>query len=118
MSSPVVQLNGTNSIEFVGAASSNVDDGVASVVLGSTTAVYYGDDEAAADAGNNTITLGSVPIAGSALVFQNGLIVLKSLLTVVGAVITTSAPFAGADAITVTWATLNAVPGGIVLSTV
>ncbi len=34
MSNPVIALNGTNSIEFDGAISANVDDGVAIVVLG------------------------------------------------------------------------------------
>lgn len=80
--------------------------------------VYFGQDYATATAGNNYIALGSAPLDGSISVYISGAILRAAAdWSVTGSNITLTTALSGGEAVMVTWATRNAIPGGIVLST-
>ena len=98
-----VVYDGTN-FQLVGASSSG------------GAAVYFGQGYATASAGNNAITLGSTPLAGSLSVYVAGSILSPSAYSVSGTVISLTAALSSGQDVAVSWATSNSTPGGIALS--
>ena len=101
-------------------AGSNVtltDDGSGDVTIAASSgSVYYGQGYATAAAGNNTITLGSTPIANSVSIFVAGSILSPGLYSISGAVITVTGGLTSSATVVVNWTTTNSTPGGITLS--
>ena len=85
---------------------------------GSSSGSYYGLAQAIAANGQNTVTLGSTPLAGSVILYLNGLPLPVSLYSVSGAVATFSGTWTAGDVISASWATANSTPGGITLGSV
>lgn len=83
---------------------------------GSSSGFFFGQGNAAALNGENMITLGSTPIAGSVAVTLNGVVIPDDLLSISGMVATYFGAWSTGDQIGATWATTNPTPGGIGLS--
>lgn len=78
---------------------------------------YFGQADAVASAGQNTVTFGSTPIAGSVSLFQDGVVIDPVLWTLSGTTATLSANvFATGATILALWQTTSATPGSISLS--
>jgi hypothetical protein len=77
---------------------------------------YYGNATATASSGNNYVTLGSTPVAGSLSIFVNGDILPPTAWSVSGANATLGTPLSSADVVVATWNTTNSTPGSITLS--
>lgn len=84
---------------------------------GAGSATYFGQGYATAAAGNNQVALGSVPLAGSLSIFVAGAILTPSGYAVSGAVVTLYTALTAGQIVVANWATANASPGGITLST-
>jgi hypothetical protein len=83
---------------------------------GGGSSLFFGNASAIAINGNNVITLGSTPVAGSVKVMLNGVQLPLANLSVSGAVVTYAGAWTAGDVITSQWTTANSTPGGITLS--
>lgn len=80
--------------------------------------LFFGQGDSTASTGQDQVTLGSIPLAGSVALFVSGSIVKPSSYTVTGAVaVLNSGTFGNGNVVVVNWATNNATPGGISLGT-
>ena len=85
---------------------------------GGGTAFYVARDRLVATAGQNTLTLGAVPIANSPLIWVNGTIKWPSTDYVISSsVVTFTTPLSASDVVLVYYDTTNALPGTSNLST-
>lgn len=85
--------------------------------VNAASGLFYGQGVAVASSGNNTLTLGSTPIANSLLIFAgNTPLRIGTDWSISGAVVTLTPGLAGGTTVVAMWATTNASPGGISLS--
>jgi hypothetical protein len=82
------------------------------------SSIYFGQGDAAAAAGNNAVTLGSTPLSGSLSIFVGGQILRPSTAyTLSGTAASLTSSLTSGQVVVANWATSNATPGGITLST-
>lgn len=85
--------------------------------VNAASGLFYGQGVAVASSGNNTLTLGSTPIANSLLIFAgNTPLRIGTDWSISGAVVSLVTGLTGGTTVVAMWATTNASPGGISLS--
>ena len=88
-------------------------------VAASGSAYYWGQGDASASSGNNTITLGSTPVSNSSVTaFVSGAVLRPSTAySISGNIINLTSGLSSGNIVVVDWVTANSTPGGISLST-
>lgn len=113
---------GITQVNFVGAGSTAAGAGTGKVDVsipggGAGATVYKGRDRLVASAGDNTLTLGATPVAGSPLIWVNNVIKWPTTnYTISGGVITFTSALTAGDVVLVYYDTTTSSPAASALS--